>query len=283
MDLNGSPTLNDSSMSGPDHPKLPVLQKIRQDLKNDLIAGLLVIIPLATTIWLTITISGWVVRLLTRFPKQLTPFDGLNPVLVNLINLLIGLSVPLLAILIIGLMARNIAGRWLLDVGEKVVQSIPLAGSVYKTLQQLLQTVFQDSSTRFRKVVLVEYPRKGIWAIAFVTGAMTAAASGTPKMLSVFVPTTPNPTSGWYAIVPETDVVNLAISIEDAFKVLLSGGIVGPNLASAVPPDRIAALASEGQSSISLGQGGADLSAEAAPERAEYPQQLSVLPVDEDC
>ncbi len=283
MDLNGSPTLNDSSMSGPDHPKLPVLQKIRQDLKNDLIAGLLVIIPLATTIWLTITISGWVVRLLTRFPKQLTPFDGLNPVLVNLINLLIGLSVPLLAILIIGLMARNIAGRWLLDVGEQVVQSIPLAGSVYKTLQQLLQTVFQDSSTRFRKVVLVEYPRKGIWAIAFVTGAMTAATSGTPKMLSVFVPTTPNPTSGWYAIVPETDVVNLAISIEDAFKVLLSGGIVGPNLASAVPPDRIATLANEGQSPISLGQGGAELRADAAPERAEYPQQLSVLPVDEDC
>jgi uncharacterized membrane protein len=282
MDLNGSPTLDNSSMSGPDHPKLPVLQKIRQDLKNDLIAGLLVIIPLATTIWLTITISGWVVRLLTRFPKQLTPFDGLNPVLVNLINLLIGLSVPLLAILIIGLMARNIAGRWLLDVGEKVVQSIPLAGSVYKTLQQLLQTVFQDSSTRFRKVVLVEYPRKGIWAIAFVTGAMTAATTGTPKMLSVFVPTTPNPTSGWYAIVPETDVVNLAISIEEAFKVLLSGGIVGPNLASAVPPDRIAALA-ESQLPISLGLGGAELSAEVAPNRAEYPQQLSVLPVDEDC
>lgn len=282
MDVNGSPTLNPSSMPGPDHPKTPVLQKIKQDLKNDLIAGLLVIIPLATTIWLTITISGWVVRLLTRFPKQLTPFDGLNPVLVNLINLLIGLSVPLLAILIIGLMARNIAGRWLLDLGEKVVQSIPLAGSVYKTLQQLLQTVFQDSKTRFRRVVLVEYPRQGIWAIAFVTGAMTAAV-GTPKMLSVFVPTTPNPTSGWYAIVPETDVVNLAISIEDAFKVLLSGGIVGPNLASAVPPDRIATLANEGQMSISLGQGGAELTAEAAPERAEYPQQLSVLPVDEDC
>ncbi|HZG40069.1 MAG TPA: DUF502 domain-containing protein [Nodosilinea sp.] len=259
-----------------------MLQKIKQDLKNDLIAGLLVVIPLATTIWLTITISGWVVRLLTRFPKQLTPFDGLNPVLVNFINLMIGLSVPLLAILIIGLMARNIAGRWLLDVGEKVVQSIPLAGSVYKTLQQLLQTVFQDSSTRFRKVVLVEYPRKGVWAIAFVTGAMTAAAApSATKMLSVFVPTTPNPTSGWYAIVPESDVVNLAISIEDAFKVLLSGGIVGPNLASAVPSDRIVSV-DEGQAPISLGQGGVELAPEIALDR-EYPQQLSVLPVDEDC
>jgi uncharacterized membrane protein len=282
MDLNGSSTLNNPPLSSPDHPEPPVLQKIKQDLKNDLIAGLLVVIPLATTIWLTITISGWVVRLLTRFPKQLTPFDGLNPVLVNFINLMIGLSVPLLAILIIGLMARNIAGRWLLDVGEKVVQSIPLAGSVYKTLQQLLQTVFQDSSTRFRKVVLVEYPRKGVWAIAFVTGAMTAAAApSATKMLSVFVPTTPNPTSGWYAIVPESDVVNLAISIEDAFKVLLSGGIVGPNLASAVPSDRIVSV-DEGQAPISLGQGGVELAPEIALDR-EYPQQLSVLPVDEDC
>ncbi|PSR18988.1 hypothetical protein C8255_04660 [filamentous cyanobacterium CCP3] len=280
MDLNGSPTLNNPPRSSPDHPESSVLQKIKQDLKNDLIAGLLVVIPLATTIWLTITISAWVVRLLTRFPKQLTPFDGLNPVLLNFINLLIGLSVPLLAILIIGLMARNIAGRWLLDVGEKVVQSIPLAGSVYKTLQQLLQTVFQDSSTRFRKVVLVEYPRKGVWAIAFVTGAMTAAAvPSASKMLSVFVPTTPNPTSGWYAIVPEADVINLSISIEDAFKVLLSGGIVGPNLASAVPADRTMALVNEGDTPISLGQGDAEID----PERATYPQQLSVLSMEEDC
>jgi len=284
MDLNGLPTLNTSSLPGQDHPKLPVLQKIKQDLKNYLIAGLLVIIPLATTIWLTITISGWVVRLLTRFPKQLTPFNDLNPLLVDLINLLIGLSVPLLAILIIGLMARNIAGRWLLDVGEKVVESIPLAGSVYKTLQQLLQTVFQDSSTRFRRAVLVEYPRKGIWAIAFVTGAMTAAAAGTPKMLSIFVPTTPNPTSGWYAIVPESDVVNLSISIEDAFKLILSGGIVGPNLAAAVPPDRVVAVVDEGQVStpISLGLSNPDLATE-LPDLREYPQQLSVLPIDEDC
>ncbi len=269
-------------MTGQDHHELSVLQKIRQDLKNDLIAGLVVVIPLATTIWLAITISGWVVRLLTRFPKQLTPFDGLNPVLVDLINLLIGLSVPLLAILIIGLMARNIAGRWLLDVGEKVVQSIPLAGSVYKTLQQLLQTVFQDSSTRFRRAVLVEYPRKGIWAIAFVTGAMTAAAAGTPKMLSIFVPTTPNPTSGWYAIVPESEVVNLSISIEDAFKLILSGGIVGPNLAAAVPSERVVAVVEEAQA-LPLELTNADLSPDLAPDLVEYPQQLSVLPVDEDC
>ena len=215
----------------------PVLQKFKQDIKNDLIAGLVVVIPLATTIWLTLNVANWVIRFITRFPKQLNPFTGLNPFLVALINLGIGFSVPLLALLLIGLMARNFAGRWLLDFGERIVQSIPLAGSVYKTIQQLLQTVFQDSKSRFRRVVLIEYPRRGLWAIAFVTGA---AVTATPtKMLSVFIPTTPNPTSGWYSVVSEDDIVNLSISVEDAFKVLLSGGIVGPNLAAEIPPHRI--------------------------------------------
>jgi uncharacterized membrane protein len=207
------------------------LQRFRQDLKNDLIAGLLVVIPLATTIWLTITISSWVINLLTRVPKQLNPFDGLDPLLTNFLNFAVGLAVPLLCILIIGLMARNIAGRWLLDLGERILQSIPLAGSVYKTLQQILETLFKDSKSKFRRVVMVEYPREGVWSIGFVTGTLSNSLQThlNQPMLSVFIPTTPNPTSGWYAIIPEDDVINLPISIEDAFKVLISGGIVSPN------------------------------------------------------
>lgn len=139
-----------------------MLQRIKQDLKNDLIAGLLVVIPLATTIWLTITIASWVINFLTKIPKQINPFDGLNPILVNLLNLFVGLAVPLLSILVIGLMARNIFGKWLLDFGERLLQAIPLAGSVYKTLKQLLGTLLK-SNDKFRRVVLVEYPRRGIW------------------------------------------------------------------------------------------------------------------------
>lgn len=211
-----------------------MLQRLKQDLKNDLIAGLLVVIPLATTIWLTITIATWVINFLTRIPKQLNPFDGLNPILVNLLNLLVGLAVPLLCILFIGLMARNIAGRWLLDVGEQLLQAIPLAGSVYKTLKQLLETVLKDSNGKFRRVILVEYPRRGIWAIAFVTGALSSEfQSRLPgSMLSVFIPTSPNPTTGWYAVVPEDEVINLSMSIEDAFKVVISGGIVSSDSVS---------------------------------------------------
>lgn len=270
MSLDGSPDL--ASPQEPLANKLSVLQNFKQDLKSDLIAGLLVIIPLATTIWLTYTVSTWVIRFLTRFPKQLNPFTSLHPLLVDFINLAIGLAVPLLSILLIGLMARNIAGRWLLDFGERVLQSIPLAGSVYKTLKQLLETVLQDSQSRFRRVILVEYPRRGLWAIAFVTGSVATATPDASRMLSVFVPTTPNPTSGWYAVVPEQDVINLSISIEEAFKVLLSGGIVGPDLASAVPLDR---MGIDGDDSRP-----ANLPINSVLNRN---RQRSALPIEEDC
>ena len=207
-----------------------MFQHFKQDLKNDLVAGLLVVIPLATTIWLSINVATWVVNFLTTIPKQINPFDGLNPILVSILNLLVGLTVPLMAILLIGLMVRNIAGKWLLDVGEQLLQAIPLAGAVYKTLKQLLETVLRDSGNKFRRVVLVEYPRKGIWALAFVTGTTDSEIqSQMPHgMLNLFIPTTPNPTTGWYAVVAEQEVLDLAMSIEDAFKIVISGGIVNP-------------------------------------------------------
>jgi uncharacterized membrane protein len=205
-----------------------VFQRLKQDLKSDLIAGLLVVIPLATTIWLTITVATSVIEFLTRVPKQLNPFDGLHPILVNLLNVLVGFAVPLLSILFIGLMARNIAGQWLLNTSERLLQAIPFAGSVYKTLKQILETLLGDSNDKFRRVVLIEYPRPGIWTIAFVTGSVNSEVSTelSQEMVSVFVPTTPNPTSGWYAIIPSADIKNLSLSVEDAFKIIVSGGIV---------------------------------------------------------
>lgn len=214
-----------------------MIHRLKQDLKNDLIAGLLVVIPLATTIWLTYTIATWVIDFLTRIPKQLNPFDGLHPILVSVLNFVVGLAVPLLSILFIGLMARNIAGRWLLDFGERLLQAIPLAGSIYKTLKQLLETILRDSSGKFRRVVLVEYPRRGIWSLGFVTGAIGKEVQShfSSEMLSVFIPTTPNPTTGWYAVVPESEVITLSMPIEDAFKVIISGGIVTPDSSALAP------------------------------------------------
>ena len=214
-----------------------MLQRLKQDLKSDLIAGLLVVIPLATTIWLSISIAKWAIDLFTRIPKQINPFDGLDPILTNILNFSVGLAVPLLSILIIGLMARNIVGRWLLDFWEQFLQAIPLAGSVYKTLKQILETLLGDSKTKFRRVVIVEYPRKGVWSIGFVTGIVSPQLQIhiTEEVTSVFIPTTPNPTSGWYAIIPQQEVIDIDISIEDAFKVLISGGIVSPESPAVKP------------------------------------------------
>ena len=201
-----------------------MLQHFQQDLKNDFIAGLLVVIPLATTIWLTINIASWVINFLTQIPKQLNPFDGLNPILSYCLNLSVGFAVPIVCILIIGLMARNIAGKWLLDFGERILQ----------TLKQILETLFKDSKSKFRRVVMIEYPRRGIWSLGFVTGTLSPPLQAylEKPMLSIFIPTTPNPTSGWYSIIAEDDVIDLPVSIEDAFKVLISGGIVSPDISS---------------------------------------------------
>jgi len=210
---------------------LPLTSRLQQDLKNDLIAGLLVVIPLATTIWLATTVSRFVLAFLTSIPKQVNPFITLNPLLQDLINLSLGLTVPLLGILLIGLMARNIVGRWLLEFGEGTLSRIPLAGSVYKTLKQLLETFLRDNSKRFRRVVLVEYPREGLFSVGFVTGLVgpSLQAELDQPLLSVFIPTAPNPTTGWYTLVPESSVRNLNISVEDAFRTIISAGIVNPD------------------------------------------------------
>ena len=212
-------------------PDLPLSARLQNDLKNDLIAGLLVVIPLATTIWLSTIVSKFVLAFVTSIPKQFNPFINLNPLLQDLINLALGLTVPLMGILLIGLMARNIVGRWLLEFGEGTLQRIPLAGSVYKTLKQLLETFLRDKSRRFRRVVLVEYPREGLYSVGFVTGQVGPSLQSDlgQNLLSVFIPTAPNPTTGWYTLVPETSVKELDISVEDAFRTIISAGIVNPD------------------------------------------------------
>ncbi len=230
---------SDSLASGPrrslvqsnPRPDLPLSARLQNDLKNDLIAGLLVVIPLATTIWLSTIVSKFVLAFVTSIPKQFNPFINLNPLLQDLINLALGLTVPLMGILLIGLMARNIVGRWLLEFGEGTLQRIPLAGSVYKTLKQLLETFLRDNSRRFRRVVLVEYPREGLYSVGFVTGQVGPSLQSDlgQNLLSVFIPTAPNPTTGWYTLVPEASVRELDISVEDAFRTIISAGIVNPD------------------------------------------------------
>jgi len=207
------------------------LVRLRQDLKNDLIAGLVVVIPLATTLWLSTIVARWVVEFLTSVPKQLNPFQTLNPLLLGLINLMLGLLVPLLGILLIGLMTRIVVVSRLAQFGEDTLTRVPLAGTVYKTLKQLLQTLVNDNSRRFRRVVLVEYPKEGIFTMAFVTGPVGQSMQPffPDPMINIFIPTSPNPTTGWYALVPEKDVKNLNIPVDVAFRTIISAGFLNPD------------------------------------------------------
>ena len=233
-------------------PDLPLGARLQQDLKNDLIAGLLVVIPLATTIWLATIVSRFVLAFLTSIPKQFNPFITLNPLLQDLINLALGLTVPLLGILLIGLMARNIVGRWLLEFGEGTLQRIPLAGSVYKTLKQLLETFLRDNSQRFRRVVLVEYPRQGLYSVGFVTGEVGPSLQSEleERLLSMLIPTAPNPTTGWYTLVPESSVRDLDLSVEDAFKTIISAGIVNPDAREAPASRSFSSLLAQLRASV---------------------------------
>jgi len=203
-----------------------VRRLIRKKVKRSFLAGLLVVVPLGLTIlivrWIINAMDGLLMRFLPErfWPEALFgfPVPGL------------GLVTTLLLILMVGMMATNYFGRSVVAFSERMMGRIPLVKSIYGLFKQVADTVLNVDRQGFRKVVLIEYPRKGIWSVGFVTGisqgevqTMTAH-----RMLNVFVPTTPNPTSGYYILVPEEDAREMDMSIEEAFKLIISGGMVTP-------------------------------------------------------
>lgn len=196
-------------------------------LKRYLIAGLLVWIPL----WATAVVIAFVVELLDKtvalLPDQYQP---MNLIGINIPG--IGIVISFVVLLLTGMIATNFLGEMLVGLGEKIVKRIPLVGSIHQAVKQVMQTIFSTSNQSFRKVLLVEYPRKGLWSIAFQTAAtssMVADLSGGDK-ITIFIPTTPNPTSGFLMLVDKSEVKELDISIDDALKMIISLGVVQPGV-----------------------------------------------------
>ncbi|MEK9853347.1 MAG: DUF502 domain-containing protein, partial [Rhodobiaceae bacterium] len=133
-------------------------------------------------------------------------------------------------ITVIGAVAAGLLGRWIIKLGESILNRMPVVRSIYGASKQILETVISTQSDAFREVVLVEYPRKGLWVIGFVTGGTKAEVARRIDidMVNVFVPTTPNPTSGFLLFCPRKDVIFMDMSVEDAVKLVVSGGIVTP-------------------------------------------------------
>jgi uncharacterized membrane protein len=137
------------------------------------------------------------------------------------------------------MLAANIFGRSLVNFSERMVDRIPVVKGIYMLFKQVSDTVFNRDRGAFRQVVLIEYPRKGIWSVAFVTGVTSGEVQKVTakKLVNIFVPTTPNPTSGFYILVPEEDIIPLSMTVEEAFKLIISGGMVTPPIRNPKPVD----------------------------------------------
>ena len=194
-------------------------------IKSNLLAGIATIVPLALTVYvlqvtieLTIWIGGTVAEPLERFVNVTFPGFGL-------LSSLVGLLIVFLALFIFGGLARNVFGKRVVKWVEDIFKKIPLVDSIYGTTKQLIETISGSNNDSFKKVVYIEYPRKGMWTLGFVTSESTNQAN--EEFYHLFVPTTPNPTSGFFLIIAKEDTTPADIDVEEAFRMIVSSGIVG--------------------------------------------------------
>lgn len=199
--------------------------KMLTRLRNYLISGLLFWIPLILTIV--------VIKFFLEFINGLVPKEYLPEAIFNLDTTIPGSGILLLFIIILitGVLVTNILGRRLVVLWEKLLNSIPGFRNIYNILKKVSDTVLNTSSESFKKAFLVQYPSKGIWVIAFQSGAYRGEAESIigEKIINLFIPTTPNPTSGFFVLIPRKDAYELDMSVEDAFKLVISAGVVSPN------------------------------------------------------
>lgn len=195
-------------------------------MKKYFITGLLIWIPLAITGMVLAWIVGTLDQVIVWMPQSLQPQALLG---FNIPGL--GVIVTLLIILLTGLVGANVLGQRLVLYWEAVLARIPVVKSIYYSVKQVSDTLFSSNGQAFRKALLIEYPRESSWTIAFLTGKPGgAAADHLPgDYVSVYVPTTPNPTSGFFLMLPTSDVIELDMSVDEALKYIISMGVVAPN------------------------------------------------------
>jgi len=193
-------------------------------IKRSFLAGLATIVPVALTVYvlqvvlkITITLGGKVSEPLKQFVD--VTFPGFN-----LLSSIIGLIVVILALILIGALARNVLGKRVVTWLESIFKNIPLIGMIYTTTKQIMESISGGGSHSFEKVVYIEYPRKNIWTLGFVTSESTNQSN--EEFYHLFVPTTPNPTSGFFLIIPKEDTSDAGVNVEEGFRMIISSGIV---------------------------------------------------------
>ncbi|WP_424926718.1 DUF502 domain-containing protein [Amaricoccus tamworthensis] len=198
-----------------------------QRLRRDFLTGLVVVLPMFLTVYLVWTTIGFIdAKVVPLIPGRYNPENIFGR---NIFGL--GVIVFLAFTTTIGALTKGIMGRQILGFGERLVERMPVVRSIYNGLKQIAETIFSQSNNSFQTACLIEYPRKGVFALAFVstdTNGEVLRRSGADKLVSVFVPTTPNPTSGFLLFLPKDEVKPLDMTVEEAAKMIISAGLVEP-------------------------------------------------------
>jgi uncharacterized membrane protein len=207
----------------------------RQLIKRYFITGLLIWVPLGITAWVLVLIVGTMDQSLRLLPEAIHPRNMLGFDIPGA-----GAILTLLVIVLTGVLAANFIGQRLVTWWERLLTSIPVVNSIYNSVKQVSDTLFSSSGNAFRKALLIEYPRRGAWTIAFLTGKpggdVLQHLDG--DYVSVYVPTTPNPTSGFFLMLPKAEVIELEMSVDTALKYVISMGVVAPPPRPRVATDR---------------------------------------------
>ena len=202
-----------------------MISTMKANLKRYFLTGLLVVIPLYLTGYVVNIIINFMDDILGFLPRPIHP-DTYLPFHIPGIGIIVTISIILLA----GALTTNFIGRRLVKWGEGILEKIPLLRSVYYSTKQFIETMFVNKHEGFRKVVLVEFPKKEIYSIGFLIGPSTNEIKSKIEYptVSVFIPTSPLPTTGYYLIIPEKDIIPLDMSVESAFKLIITAGVVTP-------------------------------------------------------
>jgi len=195
-------------------------------MKKYLITGLLIWIPLVITLWVLKLIVDSLDQVLLLLPKE---FETSNWLGIHVPGM--GVVMTLVIVLATGLFATNLLGARLVHLWHDILHRIPVVSSIYSSVKQISDTLFSSSGQAFRKALLVQWPREGMWTIAFLTGVPGGDVAEQLKgdYVSIYVPTTPNPTGGYFVIVARKDIVELDMTVDEALKYIISMGVVPPN------------------------------------------------------
>jgi uncharacterized membrane protein len=202
--------------------------------KSVFLTGLLVLVPLAITLWVLNLVIGTMDQTLLLLPESWRPERVFGVRLPGL-----GAILTLAFIFVVGVLTHNFIGQKLVEWWNALVRRIPIIGPLYGSIQQVSDTLLSSNGNAFRKALLIEYPRKGSWTIAFLTGIPGGDVVNHLKEdhVSVYVPTTPNPTSGFFLMVPKSEVIELDMSVDAALKYIVSMGVVAPAASTRRPID----------------------------------------------